>query len=483
MNEFNIQKYLKLFSAHKIHCIVSALIIMTLAVVTSYLLPKRYESKSTVFIEKSIINELVKGIAITPSIDDKVKVLTYAITSRTLLVKVIEELDLNVKKNSEASLEELIRSIQENLSVKLKDKEGLFIISFRHKDPKIARDFVNTLIRRYIEENTSSKREDSYGASKFLTEQLAVFQQKLEKSESSVNEFKRKSGSLIGADPSIIQREINEAQQRIDDIRIRRSQLETILVNLRKGSPLQSKLSALQKRLADLQGQYTDSYPEVIQAKAEIDSVKAQMRMGRHDGAGAEVEEEKIQAEIRALRQAEDNHQRNITANRSLQRNIPSARSTLEELERERNSQKQLYEQLVTREGQSEVSKQMEVQDKSSNYRVIDPAVLPIKPASPDRVRIILIGIAAGIAGGIGLLLLLDTLDNSVKSVDVLKQFGYPVLAVIPRMINPLEVARQKRKDIKLYICSMVYFAGILAVLALEFLEIPLFDKILSRLV
>ena len=52
----------------------------------------------------------------------------------------------------------MVKVFQEKTDIKLKDKEGMFIISFYDKNPRLARDYVNTLVRRYVEENISTKR-------------------------------------------------------------------------------------------------------------------------------------------------------------------------------------------------------------------------------------------------------------------------------------------------------------------------------------
>ena len=136
----------------------------------------------------------------------------------------------------------------------------------------------------------------------------------------------------------------------------------------------------------------------------------------------------------------------------------------------------------MARQGQSEVSKQMEVQDKSTVFRVVDPAMLPYKPVAPDRVKMILMGILAGIGGGLALVFIKDKLDGSVKDLEMAKQFGFSVLAVIPRIEDPKKLAAQTMRDRLLYLVAGSYFLLFLLVLAAEMKDIGLIPKIISRL-
>jgi len=483
-NEFDYKQYMMLAKRNNRLWVISALAIMTIVTIVTYLLPSKYEAKSTVFIEKSVIADLVKGLAVAPSIEEKIKALTYAINSRTLILKVLDELDLNLKKSSGAEQEKLVKQLQDNTQIKIKDKEGLFIISFQDDNPKLARDYVNTLVRRYIEESTSNKREDSYGAASFITEQANTFREKLQKSEDAVNAFKQGEGSVATMDPAVLLKDINDSQQRVDDLKIKEAQLETVLSGMSKGETVQSNLPALRKRLQELQLQYTDNYPEIIRVKDDIKSLEAQTKSEHGKAVSQErsPEYQKLASELRAVRQATVNLNGNIARNRGLLQRIPAARSKLEDMEREKSSQKELYEQMMARQGQSEVSKQMEVQDKSTIFRIVDAAVLPIKPVSPNRVRFIFMGIVAGIAGGFGLVLLKDMLDSSIKNVDMVKQLGLPLLAVIPRIEESQKLAEQSRRDLRLYALSGLYFMVILAVLALELLDITIISRVIGRL-
>ncbi|MBU5613484.1 XrtA system polysaccharide chain length determinant [Geomonas azotofigens] len=481
MQESEYRKYIQLVARRKELFVVSALVIMTVVFLVSYLLPRKYESSSTVFIEKNVISDLVKGLTVTPSMDDTISVLTYAITSRTLLTRVVDSLDMNLGKEGS---EELIKDVQKNLTVKVKEKNNLFTISFVHNDPRIARDLVNTLVRFYIEEKTSSKRGESYGATKFLSEQIQTFNQKLQQAEDGVNSYKRSQGGVIAIDEGKLFEEINVAQQKLYDLELRRRQLEGMRQVTRKANdPMQARLFALQKKLDDLRVQYTDSYPEVLTVKGDIEAVREQMKArGAAESQPLDPQEmAKIDSEIAALRVTEAGLRRHIATNRATLQRIPEAKAGLAKLEVERENQKKIYDELYSRHGQSEVSKQMEVQDKSTTFRVIDPAVLPTRPASPNRLAIMLLGIAGGVAGSLFLLVMLDQLDASAKDVDFAKSLGAPLLAVVPRMRVSEEVARARRKSQGVFAVAALYFLLLLAFPAMELMGLPYMDRVLDR--
>jgi len=472
-SEYDYKKYLQLINKKKYLFVILALLIMIGVVITSYLLPEKYEAKCTVFIEKSVISELVKGIAITPSFEEKLKVLAYTLKSRSLLIKVFNDLDMNITKQSSGQIENMVKLFQENTDIKLKDKEGLFTITFNNENPRLARDYVNTLVRRYIEENSTSKREESYGATNFLAEQIKTVKVKLEEAEARENSYKRDNAGVLGQSESALLSEINYAQQKIDEIASKRRQLENLRARV-NDDPLKAKLAYLQNKKQELSLVYTDNHPELQEMKNEIATLKERLHSGAARGSiedSPTLEHERISMELNSLRDIESNQRRFIASKQSLLRSIPVARTSFDELEREKNSQKTLYEQLVARYGQSEVSKQMEVQDKSTTFRIVDPAIIPIKPASPNRVKIIFLGVIGGLVASFGFLVLLDQLDNSVRNVESLKSLGVQILAVVPTIENPVDLDALRRRDNWFYGIAGACFLLILATIPYELLR------------
>jgi uncharacterized protein involved in exopolysaccharide biosynthesis len=149
---------------------------------------------------------------------------------------------------------------------------------------------------------------------------------------------------------------------------------------------LYNKFLELQKRLDSLLVQYTENHPEVQKVQSEIEALKTKYNISPKKLA----------------------HASNVN-------------NRLTVIERERESTKKIYDDLTAAYGKSQVSVQAEMQDKAGTFKIVDPAVLPIKPVSPNRILIILLGIVGGIAGAAALIVLLDAFDDSVKNVDTIR--------------------------------------------------------------
>src|SRR5207237_10887302 len=83
-------------------------------------------------------------------------------------------------------------------------------------------------------------------------------------------------------------------------------------------------------------------------------------------------------------------------------------------LKREAEANKTLYDGLMTKLKETAISQGL----RSSNIRVVDPAMIPSTPARPARTRNILLAVLVGLVGGIGLALMREYLDNTVKNPD-----------------------------------------------------------------
>ncbi len=416
---------------------------------------------------------------------------------------------LDMETSDPLHIEKAIEKLRDNTNIEIvkgknsRSPQGmdLFIISFRHKNQKFARDYVNTLVNLYIEENLSDKIQDSRIANKFLTEQISFFKNKLDEIDRDIINFRTEKGVFISMDEGRIVEDIDAAEEKLEELKINKMELkakkELIKRDLEKESPytvavfgpgtkltIEERIIMLQNNLNKLLVNYTDNYPEVLQVKAEIESLSEILKAGKdsHRSDHSEVEMStlnpvyqelrkemsKTAFEFAALETREKYLKKLIEAKKAYMKEIPVDKKNIADLEREKNSVKNIYEQLILRLGQSEVSKQMEIQDNGSTFRIVDPAILPVTPVSPNRIKIILLGIFTGFLGALGLVLLIDKMDCSVKTVQTLKTLSVPVIGIVPKIQTENEVSRKRKKNITVYTIASFYTVFIMGVFVRE---------------
>ena len=481
---FDLMRYVHLVLKRKGLLVSIALVVMLAAIVAAYVMPKKYMARSIVFIEQNVISDLVKGIAITPSMNMKIKALKVTMLSRTMVLNVIKALDMDVHAKTGRELDDMIAGLQNRIQIRLDERKGVFTISYEDPVPVRARDVVNTLTRIYIEENTSTKRKESFEATQFLAEQIEVFKKRIDAAEKEIDKFKAQSGQVLFADEGAIRAELSAATVSLEELRIRINALKTQRSLLISNTPLRQQLDEQEKALEALKGRYTDNHPKVRQLENAIAVTRQRIQASGKSELNAVYrtsEYQSIKVNLASLENTKHNLEEEIKNNKEILRKIPAVRSELAELQRKRKNETIIYEKLVSRYGQSEVSKEMELQDKSMSFRVLDPAVVPSTPSKPNRPLIILLGIAGGLGLGIGVIVLLDLINPSIKTLDDLKEYGVPVLAVIPKVRDEEQLTKQRVRDRWIYAVGLLGLLISLSFLVMELLHLGLVDKVIAK--
>jgi polysaccharide chain length determinant protein (PEP-CTERM system associated) len=505
-----IIKYLTLINRRKYLFALIVFPAVTIIAWVSFFLPNEYEARSTIFVEKNVIEDLVKGLAISPSMAQRVKVLETTMMSRGLIQRVLDDLGLIDPGGEDAENNQLIKKYQKALKIRDKDK-NLFIISIQDQNPQTARDFINTLIRKYVEENISAKKAEAIDAGDFLSQQAEHFRRKLDEAEDKIVRFRQEKGIYLAMDDRSVIEEIRKHQGELETLEARERELAamrgTIQLQIREEKPFSlaiteggDSVELLEHRLRQLLLEYTENYPEVVMLKAQIEERRRQQdqfNSGEEAVTDAtsgitminpvyqEMKQEliKIDSELSAIDARMAYLESLIQDRERTLRFIPEGQKELNDLHEEEESYRSIYDQLLFRLGQSEVSTQMEIEDKATTFRIIEPAVLPQKPRSPNRIRIMLVGVILSFPMGFGGVWLRESVDNSVKDASNLENLGIEVLGVIPKIVTDDLRRELLKRDKLLYFASGICVLQICLLLAHEVLGLAYIQNMISQLI
>jgi len=188
---------------------------------------------------------------------------------------------------------------------------------------------------------------------------------------------------------------------------------------------LKKKLGDMTVQLAQLDATYGPKNPRVIELKQQIVAIQQQVDESRHGL------EEKLKADYERAVRDEGSLKAALERAKAeaAQQNQAAIQYSL--LKQDVETAKQLYTDFLQKMNQTKIQEH----EQHNNLKMIDPPQVPGSPLGPNRARTILIGFLLSLVAGVGLVLFLEYLDNTVKTVeDVARYAQLPALSVIPAL-------------------------------------------------
>ncbi len=454
-------------------------------------LPYLYRSSATLLVERPEVSETFVKSSVTSEPETRLHTISQEILSRSQLQELITRFDLYPEFRKRVSPEEVVERMRRDIRMEFKGGDPqvgrgttiAFTLSFRGRDPETVAKVTNTLASLFVEENVKRRERQASGTAEFLRVQLEEMKGKLEQEERRLGEFKeRHVGELpeqMEANLATLQRlntemRLNKENQMRVQERLEREKLTRQLAEARASVPdgdgpvlgsdaeaLAARLSRLNQELTELRTRFNEKYPDMIRVKAEIAALEGQLMETKTDERAAtnttsptnssplrirkvrneaERELDALKVEEKTLRQAVATYQRRVD-------NAPHREQEFQELSRDYKTMKELYNGLLHRYQEALVAASMEQGQKGDQFRLLDPAISSTRPAAPNRIRLIFIGLILSIGLAGGMVKLIEHRDTSFHMLKELQAFTkVPVLARIPRIVTKADTSRWQRR-------------------------------------
>lgn len=316
-------------------------------------------------------------------------------------------------------------------------------ISFESKDPELAALVANAVAEVYIDSDLEARYKMTKQASVWLQERLSSLKSKLDDSERNLQAYREKEGivDIKSSSQSGAGKQIEDVTQRLVDTRMNRAAAENAY-NQIKSAPKGADLSSLpavirnpivadakrqeleaERRLSETAQRYGTEHPKYMQAEGEAKAARENTRR-QVDNVVLSVTRE-----YEAARGTEKALEGIMAAARGSVQTINRKEFELNVLEREVESNRQMYDMFMQRAKETNVSGDLQ----SAVARVIDAGIVPKTPVKPQKLHIIFIAFMVGLFIGVLSSLLLDRLDNTLKTTeDVESKLKQPLLTTLP---------------------------------------------------
>jgi succinoglycan biosynthesis transport protein ExoP len=322
-------------------------------------------------------------------------------------------------------------------------------------NPAFAATMANTLARVYVDRNLERRLSHSAGAATWLGDEFGDLTQQLNRAQAAMIEFKTRN-NIVSMSLQDDQNELSGRRKKIADelnsVEIRLIALRSVREQfdaLRSGDPVRDitpgigdntvvvKLKEMYldqyAKLLELKGKYLEKHPTVVAQQTRVDAIHGDLvREATLAQRGVDAQYQALLKQSKDLRVAYEG-----TTKQALQ--LEAKATEYDSLKRDLDRLIKLSEHVGGREQETSLAAHL----KTNNVRLLDAATVPGAPVSPNVPRAVLIALALAVLAAFGLAVLLESLDNTVKSQeDVEKSVGMTFLGVVPTM--DLEQAGQE---------------------------------------
>lgn len=291
----------------------------------------------------------------------------------------VEEVSPGTKLNEAEILRRkgwLTGVVQGGVSVSGGEKTNLVTVTYRSINPDFAAEVANALVEAYIDQGLDSQLNRSQQTTRWLSQRIDELKKSLDEAQENLQRF-------------LIEEDMLDSSRGTE---FTNSELRA----------LNNEFIAARSNLDELQKRYGALHPRISEARSELQAAKQRL----------------------------DAKSRSISANRLKQ-------IELDRLEREVQSNKELYEAFLSKFREADLSSSA---SQVARARIIDRAMPPGGPIYPQKQRIVFTWALGGLLLGIGLAFMREQLDSTFKNGRVVEmKLGLPLFGVMQSMQKKVE--------------------------------------------
>jgi capsular exopolysaccharide synthesis family protein len=418
--------------------------------------PKIYASRAVVQVEQEeakVLGSKVEDVQSAKlSAEDYIQTIVQSLTSNSVMIGVAQTLGLdkdpslfpgiqNGKVYPEAAIASLVRK---KVHVSVRRDTRLLDIVAEDPKPERARDIAAAVAQSYLRQNFEQQYRTTNQATQFLQEEADKLKKKLEASERQLQAYKEQHNAVsLENSENIISEKLKDLNTRAIDAKNNRIRLESDIDTLRKipandtermlqigsvaaiqqVSEIRNQITIAEADLAALQKRYLPLHPKYIGAVTQIQRLKQSLQEALRNAGKI------LETQYASTKDAEDKINALLKEQEQAALDLSKLAIPYNTLQREVDSDRAMYDALNTRIRETSISQGIE---KSPFHMVEEPLAI-YQPVKPEILKGVAIAFVVSLAAGLGLIITVDSLDETLRSVDQAEEFlGLPALAVVP---------------------------------------------------
>lgn len=457
----SVDDALSIIAARRWYFLVPALLGSIAAFVAAGILPPQYKSSAIIAVDGQQIPESLVQTTVTTNAAERIDYITQRILTRSRVLETVR--NLNVFPDAELSDSQIVDQFRSDIEVEFVSAQVgqswsaqtiSFMVSFTSSSPDIAQSVANELVTMYLAENVRTRSARAAQTTEFLAEEGDKIREQIKALEAQISDFKQKNSTtmpeLMDMNLALMGRYENEHQSVIlslEELEAERKILELQRDQYKNISSGQvADLVQLQRRYADILVQHTPNHPDAVYLEREINRLRAQRNDPEQpdDVRQSELLSDPTFARITTQLDAVDRKSRYLQRSRRELRTklieqeeriakAPAVEQEYTDLQRDLENLVSKYQELKNKEIEAKISQNLEEDQKGERFSLLEAAIVPTSPESPNRLLILLGGMAAALGLGVVAMGLREFLNPGIRSNHTLEKIlGTAPLLTVP---------------------------------------------------
>jgi uncharacterized protein involved in exopolysaccharide biosynthesis len=444
MGDLDIRFYLSLL-LRRLPWIVAIVFVFTAGgIAVAFLLPPLYRATAKILVEAPQIPAEMARSTVPISAVQQFEIIEHELVTTDSLAALAARQNVYEAAGANLSVADIADDMRARVSFEQVDlnspRDGggatIFNVSFEARNAELAARVVNDLVDSILSKNISLRTGKAGDTMQFFDQETKRLGAELTGLEADILKFKTANKEALPdsldfrrAQQSSQQERLSQLEREEAALRSRRSNLVEMfrntgnIVNAGPVSPEQQMLQDMNRALADQLTVFQETSPNIVMLRARIETLRkglnashaAASSSGKAGPTELDFQLSDIDERLRFITQ----EKASITSNlEDLAKTIaatPSNETILNSLERNRANIQAQYNNATAMLAQASTGEQIELRSKGGRLSVVEPAVAPEKPYSPNRRRIAGAGLAAGIGASFGLVVLLELLNKTIR--------------------------------------------------------------------
>lgn len=511
----DLKFYLSLFLRRLPYFLIVVAFCSAIGLTLASVLPPVYLAQARLVVESEQIPDQMAASTVQVEATEQLQIIQQRILTRDRLIEMANRLQIYAATpNTPARRlpgDEIVEDLRNRIKIVTtggRQARGpvqatIVSVSFEAPTAVLAATVTNEVVTLLLQENVTMRTGVAGQTLEFFTREVARLDQELAQRGGRILEFKQANGDALpdsldfrrsqqaAEQERLLQLEREEAQ-----LRDRRARLVALFeatgrVDVAPGAmtPEQRQLQGLRDQLSGLLAVLTPQNPRVKMLEAQIAALERTVtaQSGATGGpqlSAYDIQLSDIDGQLDYIASQKVQIGRNMETLRKSIEATPGNAITLDTLERDYANIRIQYDQAVANRARAETGDTIEALAKGQRISVIEQAIAPREPQSPNRPLIAGAGVGGGIALGLGLVVLLEVMKGAIRRpVDLTRALGITPFGTVPYLRTRGQIWRRR---IIIGLALLVVLVGIpLSIWAVHTFYQPLdlmFDQILRKL-